>query len=65
MGAEYLGSLQFDLADELKKLPKDCRRAVWDVTLPLTEVPPHKGSSEVPPSTVTLHIEFVPYEYDF
>jgi len=65
LGDEYLGTVEFEISAELHKLPKDQLEALWDVTLPLAEVPADKGTNNVAPSTVTLSIEFVPFEYDF
>ena len=39
IGDEFLGSLTFDIGEELRKLPLDCRNAEWHQAFPLEKVP--------------------------
>ena len=40
IGDEFLGSLSFDIGEELRKLPLDCRNAEWHQAFPLDKVTP-------------------------
>ena len=35
IGDEFLGSFTFDIGEELRKLPIDCRNAEWHQAFPL------------------------------
>jgi len=44
IGDEFLGSLSFDIGEELRKLPLDCRNAEWHQAFPLDKVGPRSYS---------------------
>ena len=61
IGDEFLGSLSFDIGEELRKLPLDCRNAEWHQAFPLETVHPAIGHTDAQILLVLHTFMFVQY----